>query len=108
MRVDKNKTLICTNLNKDKINDLLGEIFQKMNSFEYHQGYISENILLSPNDYMKIRKQAPNVLIEKDGNDYILSMKIILDDEKIFAKKLGIKDRLNIRSLFPKKGKYYR
>lgn len=102
MRVDKNTTLICTNLNKEKINDLLEEIFQKMGAFEYHQGHTPKNILLNPNDYMRIKKEKSNVLITKDGNDYILTMKIILDDSMIMAKELHQKDKIKLRNLFPK------
>ncbi len=102
MRVDKNKTLICTNLNKAKINDLLGEIFQRMFNFRYNLKYMPESILLSPTDYMRIRKEASNVLIAKDGNDYILSMRIILDDSMIKAKELNKKEKFKLRNMFPK------
>lgn len=102
MKVDKNTTLICTNLDKEKTNDLLEEIFQKMGAFNYHQGYIPENILLNPNDYMRIKKEKSNVLITKYGNDYILTMKIILDDSMIMAKDLDKKDKFKLKSIFPK------
>ncbi len=102
MKVDKTKTLICTNINKEKINDILEEIFQKMGAFEYYQGYVPENILLNLNDYMKIKKEKSNVLIVKNGEYYILTMKIILDDSVVKAKNLNKKDKSILRSMFPK------
>lgn len=101
MKVDKNKTLICTSIKKDNINDLLEEIFQKMGAFNYCRCYMPENILLNPKDYMKIKKERSNVIIQKNNNNYILCMKIILDDKSIFPKKIKFKDKLKLNNMFP-------
>lgn len=102
MKLDKNQTLFCNKINQEKINDILEEIFQKMGAFNYNKGYVPESILLSPNVYIKIKKERSNVLITKNGNDYILTMKIILDDSMIMAKDLDKKDKFKLKSIFPK------
>ncbi len=107
MKLDKNQTLFCNKINQEKINDILEEIFQKMGAFNYNKGYVPESILLSPNVYIKIKKERSNVLITKNGNDYILTMKIILDDENIMGKKLSFRDRLNLNKIFPKIDRRY-
>ena len=107
MKLDKNQTLFCNKINQEKINDILEEIFQKMGAFNYNKGYVPESILLSPNVYIKIKKERSNVLITKNGNDYILTMKIILDEEQILAKKLSFKDKLKLDRMFPKIDRRY-
>ena len=102
MKLDKNHTLFCNKINKIKVNDILEEIFLKMGAFNYNKEYIPESILLNPNDYIKIKQDKSNVLINKDGNDYILTMKIILDEDKIMAKKLNFKEKKNFSKFFPK------
>lgn len=102
MKLDKNQTLFCNNINKIKVNDILEEIFLKIGAFNYNKGYIPESILLNPNDYIKIKQDKSNVLINKDGNDYILTMKIILDEDKIMAKKFNFKEKKNFSKFFPK------
>lgn len=102
MKLDNNQTLFCNNINKIKVNDILEEIFFKMGAFNYNKGYIPESILLNPNDYIKIKQDKSNVLINKDGNDYILTMKIILDEDKIMAKKFNFKEKKNFSKFFPK------
>lgn len=104
MKLDKNKTLFCDKINlngKLEVNDILEQIFQKMGAFNYHCGYIPESILLNPNDYIKIKKEKDNVISNKEDGEYILTMKIILNDNLVRARKMSFKDKAWIKKLFP-------
>lgn len=106
MKLDKKSTLICDELKTGlNVNDLLSEIFIKMSIFNYYKGYVPEKILLSTNVYQKIKNEKPDVLISKNDSDYILTMKIILTDKKIFAKKLNFKEKKELSKYFPKLNK---
>lgn len=77
MILDRKNTIFCDRIPKMKMNDLLGEIFKRLGLFNNFYGYCPENILLSANDYFRIQKERPDVIIKKDNNYYILGMKIV-------------------------------
>lgn len=102
MKIEKSNTLICTNIKSEKINDLLGEIFRKLTNFNIHNGYCPENILLTHEDYLRIEKERLDLISLKDNDKYILCMKIIVEDNRLFPKKIKFKDKLKLDSMFPR------
>lgn len=77
MILNKKNTIFCEKIPKLEMNDLLGEIFKRLSFFNTFYGYSPENILMNVNDYFRIKKERPNVLLKKGDGYYILGMRII-------------------------------
>lgn len=60
------------------VNDLLNEILSKMINFNKMNGNIPECVRMTAKQYYDIRKYKDDLIKYKDGNYYILCMKIII------------------------------
>lgn len=103
MNLEKNNTLFCDKIERLEMNELLGEIFRKLSVFNINKGYCPDNILLRYEDYLRIKKERPNVISIKDDKEYILCMCIYKINKNINDKKPRFINKIN--SLFNKKNR---
>ena len=74
MNIEKYNTVYCDRFKYEKLNELLGEIFRKLINFIRFYGYSPSTLLIKYTDYKKIKKEKPNIISSKNGQDYILGM----------------------------------
>ena len=60
------------------VNDLLNEILNKMIGYNKINGTIPGCIKMTVNQYYDIRKYKTDLIKYKDGNYYILCMKVVI------------------------------
>ena len=60
------------------INDLLGEIFKQMSNYSRYNGNIPKEVRMTAKEYYAIREYKADLFKERDGNYYILCMKVVL------------------------------
>lgn len=76
LEINKSNTVFCDRLQNLKMNDFLNEIFKRLSTFNRINGYCPDNITLNYEDYLRIKKERPGLILTKDGQDYILCMRI--------------------------------
>lgn len=76
MKTDKTNTVFCNKVKKMETNDLLTEIFRRLESFIRFYGYSPKNILLNKEDYYRIQNYNEYILRNIDNIDYLLCMRV--------------------------------
>ena len=74
----KKETIYVDRYDYKNENDLLGEIFKQMSSFQRFNGYMPENVRMTVEEYNAIRKYKADLIKYREGNYYILCMKVVL------------------------------
>lgn len=77
MIIERFNTIYCDRFEYTKLNDLLGEIFKRLVNFNKFYGYCPSNLFIKYSDLEKIRKEKSNIISTKNGQDYILCMRVI-------------------------------
>ncbi len=76
MNIEKYNTIFCDRVDYKNLNDLLGEIFRRLINFDRFYGYCPSNLLIKYSDYQRIKKEKSNIISTKNGQDYILCMRV--------------------------------
>lgn len=76
--MNRTNTIFVDKYEYKDVNELLGEIFRRMDSFNYHNNYTPENVKMSVKQYYDIRNYKEDLFMEKDKSYYILCMKVMI------------------------------
>lgn len=76
--IDKTNTIFIDRYKHTNTNDLLNEIFRRLEIFNKFNGYAPENVQLDVNQYFEIMDHRPDLIKKVDVKDYrIMGMKVV-------------------------------